>query len=222
MSRPIRILLFVAVLGLACSAGAMLMVLINRPSARPMDGQSQAAPIEVSEMGLRILPFELTDQDGLARDESVLEGRWTLAEFIFTNCPGACPVMTARMAAAAEQLEDVPLQFASFSLDEERDTPEQLRNFAQNYNIDPDKWVLLTGDDAQVRRMVEEGLMLVIDKENTSEITLADGSSMKNITHPTRLFLIGPDLRVMEMYDSGNPSEVDRIVLDARRYIAGE
>ena len=221
MSRPIRILLFVAVLGLACSARAMIMVLLNKPSTRSVNTQTESSPIAVSEMGLRILPFELTDQDGSTEDESLLEGHWTLAEFIFTNCPGACPVMTARMSAAAEQLTDSPLRYLSFSLDAERDTPEQLRTFAQNYDIDSDKWTLLTGDDSQVRKMVEEGLMLIIDKESTNEITLADGSTMKNITHPTRLFLVGPDLRVMEMYDSGDPAEVDRIVSDARRLIGG-
>ena len=221
MSRPIRILLFVAMLGLACSAGAMFMIVLNKSRLQPGAQATQSEPIEVSEMGLRILPFELTDQDGNTQTQSLLEGHWTLAEFIFTNCPGACPIMTTRMSAAAEQLKDSPLRYASFSLDEKRDTPEQLRSFAQNYGVDFDRWTLLTGDDSQVRRIVEEGLKLIIDKENTIEITLADGSTMKNITHPTRLFLVGPDLRVMEMYDSGNPAEVDRIVSDARRLVGG-
>ncbi len=219
MSRPIRILLFLAVLGLACSAGAMFMVLMNK---RQAPAYTDIQPIPVREMGLKILPFALTDQDGNARDESLLRGQWTLAEFIFTNCPGACPVMTSRMASAAQRLGDTPLRFASFSLDQTRDTPEQLRSFAKDYDIDQASWTLLTGDDAQVRRIVEEGLMLIVDSESTSEITIADGSTMKNITHPTRLFLIGPDLGVVEMYDSGNPDEVDRMVSDARRLVGGE
>ncbi len=216
MSRPIRILLTVAILGLACSAGAMIMMLLNRPRTQT---PTNAQPVPVTEMGLKILPFSLTDQDGHTQTEDILKGRWTLAEFIFTNCPGACPVMTSRMAQVSAKIGDVPLQFASFSLDEARDTPEQLRAFASNYDIDPARWILLTGDDARVRQIVEEGLTLIVDKENTGEITIADGSKMKNITHPTRLFLVGPDLKVVEMYDTGNPAEVDRIVSDARRLI---
>ena len=219
MSRPIRILLTVAILGLACSAGAMIMVLLNR-SQSPIAADNQ--PIPVAEMGLRILPFALTDQQGEARTEEALRGKWTLAEFIFTNCPGACPVMTSRMAQISAQIGEVPLQYASFSLDQERDTPEQLRQFASNYDIDPEKWILLTGDDARVRQIVEEGLSLIVDNENTAEITITDGSTMKNITHPTRLFLIGPDLNVVEMYDSGNPAEVDRAVSDIRRLVGSE
>ena len=95
MSRPIRILLTVAILGLACSAGAMLMVLLNRPQTPVADDYQ---PVPVAEMGLRILPFTLTDQNGETQTEEILLGRWTLTEFIFTNCPGACPIMTSRMA----------------------------------------------------------------------------------------------------------------------------
>ena len=219
MSRPVRILLTVAILGLACSAGAMILLLVNRPQ---IPASADARSASVSEMGLRILPFTLTDQDGKTQTEEVLKGRWTLAEFIFTNCPGACPLMTSRMAQISAQIVDLPLQFASFSLDQARDTPEQMRAFASNYDIDPAKWIFLTGDDARVREIVEKGLTLIVDKENTSEITIADGSKMKNITHPTRLFLVGPDLNVVEMYDSGNPAEVDRAVSDIRRLVGSE
>lgn len=200
----------------------MFMLVMNKSRLQAGNGLDETAPLVVSELDYKILPFKLIDQDGNVRDESSLEGQWTLASFIFTNCPGACPVMTARMQAAAEQLTNVPLHYAGFSLDEARDTPEQLRSYAKKYDIDFDRWTFFTGDDAQVRKIVEEGLTLIVDKENTSDITLADGSSMKNITHPTRLFLVGPDLQVMEMYDTGNPAEVDRIVSDARRYILGE
>ena len=219
MSRPIRILLTVAILGLACSAGAMLMVLLNRPQTPVADDYQ---PVPVAEMGLRILPFTLTDQNGETQTEEILLGRWTLTEFIFTNCPGACPIMTSRMAQISAQIGDLPLQYASFSLDQERDTPEQLRAFASSYDIELERWILLTGDDNRVREIVEEGLTLIVDKENTGEITIADGSTMKNITHPTRLFLVGPDLNVVEMYDSGNPAEVDRAVSDIRRLVGSE
>lgn len=219
MSRPIRILLFVAVLGLACSAGALVMILINRPSG---ENQVGAQPVPVSEYGLRILPFTLTDHTGTPRDESLLRGQWTLVSFMFTNCPGACPVMTSRMVEAANLLPESPVRFAGFSLDMARDTPERLRSFAASHGVDLERWTLLTGDDAQVRRIVEEGLKLVVDSETTGPITLADGTTMKNITHPTRIFLVGPDLRVMEMFDSGNPVEVARMVEAINRYTQGQ
>lgn len=219
MTKTVKVLLNVAVLGLACSAGALVMLAMNRPGQA---GQVGAERIPVAEMGLRVLPFELTDHEGRPADRSALEGQWTLVSFIFTNCPGACPVMTARMAEVQRALPGSTLRFAGFSLDAQRDTPEKLRAFAAEYGLDLGRWTLLTGDDAQVRRMVEEGLLLVIDKETTAEITLADGSTMRNITHPTRLFLVGPDLRVMEMYESGNPAELERIAADVARYTGSE
>lgn len=214
MSKTVRILLFVCVLGLACSSGAMVMVLMNRQSA------PQVEPVSVRDYGLVILPFNLTDHNGDPADESALRGQWTVVDFIFTNCVGACPVMTARMSEATEALSDTPVRFASFSLDSKRDTPERLREFAGSYGIDLDRWAFYTGDDEQTRTMVADGLKLIVDDEDTNELTLDDGSTMKNIVHPTRYFLVNPDLEIVGLYNSGDPAEVARLVQEVTEFMA--
>lgn len=216
MPRSLKILFFVAFLGFACALGALIALYTSRPSPAP---GAESTP-EVVEYGLRILPFELTNQDGEVVDESLLEGEWTVVDFIFTNCVGACPVMMSRMSEAAERLEDTPVRFASFSLDQERDTPEALRAYAEGFGADFERWELLTGDDERVRTMVTEGLTLVVDENEDERIPVKGGGTMSNIFHPTRLFLVGPDLRVYEMYGSNEPGEVDRLVEDVRRYLA--
>lgn len=218
MSKPLRVLIFVCVLGLACSAGALVAMLLNRQGpATP-----EQSPVSIADTGLRILPFELIDHNGDTATQSDLEDQWTVVDFIFTNCPGACPVMTARMAEAANRLKGKPVRFASFSIDERRDTPERLREFAEGYGIDLDRWTFYTGDDEQTRRMVAEGLMLIVDEEADNEISAHDGSKMKNIQHPTRLFLVSPELKVVGLYSSGDPSEVDRLVADVESVLSGE
>lgn len=218
MSKALRILIFICVLGLACSAGALVSMMLNSKgsanAAQPVSG--------IGDTGLRILPFQLIDHNGNAATEAELEGQWTIVDFIFTNCPGACPVMTARMVEAAQRLEGKPVRFASFSIDERRDTPERLREFADGYGIDLERWSFYTGDDKQTRRMVAEGLMLVVDEEADNEISAHDGTTMKNIQHPTRLFLVSPELKVVGLYSSGVPSELDRLVSDLESVLSGE
>lgn len=217
MSKTLRVLIFVCVLGLACSLGVLVAMVLNNPAERA----SQNAP-SIREIGLEILPFNLIDQDGNPADESQLKGQWTVVDFIFTNCVGACPVMTARMVQAAERLEGKPVKFASFSLDEKRDTPDRLREFAKQYEINFDRWTFYTGNDEQTRQMVREGLMLIVDEDAGNEIPLDDGTTMNNIQHPTRLFLVAPDLRVVGLYSSGDPAEIDRLVADVESYLSEE
>ena len=50
-------------------------------------------------------PFALTDQRGQPLSSQDLRGRVLVADFIFTRCPHACPMLTQSMAEVAEVLE---------------------------------------------------------------------------------------------------------------------
>ena len=51
-----------------------------------------------------IPPFHLVDQNGDTLRSSDLLGRPWVASFIFTNCPGVCPLISARMARIRDVL----------------------------------------------------------------------------------------------------------------------
>lgn len=67
-------------------------------------------------------------------------------QFIFTTCPSICPVMTATLAAARQELgpEASQVRMVSISIDPEYDTPERLRDYARRFKADP-AWRFLTG-----------------------------------------------------------------------------
>lgn len=75
--------------------------------------------------------FELVDHDGRAVDETILDGQLNLVYFGYTNCPDFCPTELMNMAAAQAEVErrggEVQLLF--ITVDPERDTPEQLREY---------------------------------------------------------------------------------------------
>ena len=88
--------------------------------------------------------FQLTDQTASEFNSKQLQGKVWIANFIFTSCAGPCPTMSAIMRRFTEQLSSVEdVQFVSFSVDPERDTPDKLSEYGARYHADPKKWIFL-------------------------------------------------------------------------------
>jgi protein SCO1/2 len=216
MPRFVLPILVVAIVGLGLSILG-LATIIRRSQATMQPATSRAAAPDDIASGLAIPAFRLTDQDGVSRDESLLDGRLTVVDFIFTNCPFACPIMTGVMHDAAERLKDSPVRFLSISVDPAHDTPARLKEFAAKNACDPARWTFLTGDRAGIERIVKDGLRFALHDDDKTPVRLADGTSMSNVVHPTKLLLIGPDRRVIAFFESSIPEDLDRLVERARR-----
>lgn len=169
---------------------------------------------------LRIPDFELVDQDGQTVDATIFDGRVSVVAFIFTHCPYACPEMTRRMMQVRDELEgEDRVQFVSLSVDPVNDTPERLRAYAEENEIEIDRWTFLTGEAGAVERIVQEDLGFALYEEEATRVNLPGGKTMSNIVHPTRLLLIGPDRRVLGLYSSGDPGAVGPMADRARQVL---
>ena len=82
-----------------------------------------------------------------------------VADFFFTHCPSICPKLTANIRKLQDalstkdqfkQLNPASIQFISFTVDPERDSVSVLRNYGDQYGINPDIWWLLTGPKKQI------------------------------------------------------------------------
>ena len=102
-------------------------------------------------------PFTLIDQHGATVSSDDLRGRTLLLDFIFTQCPGPCPISTARhvqvQRAIPAALRD-EIQLVSISLDPENDTPEAMRAYAESRGVSCDNWSFLSGDPETVDAVV--------------------------------------------------------------------
>jgi protein SCO1/2 len=197
---------------MALAAGGLLISLIGLAStARP-----EPIPQDSRLVGLEIPPFQLTDQDGRKVDEHLFDGRITVLDFIFTHCPYACPMMTLAMQDAAKALERTNVHFVSVSVDPAHDTPERMREYADNAGADLKRWEFLTGDAATVRTIVFDALKFALEEDPTRKVTLPGGAQMPNITHPTKLIVIGPDRKVIGIYNSDDPDDRAKLLRDAR------
>ena len=99
--------------------------------------------------------IELIDQNGqrLAFYDDVLKGNIVVISVIFTNCQGACPLMTRNLTMIRDMLPTNvrdEIQFISISLDPVRDTPAAMKEFAQTHDADQERWLWLTGQPDNV------------------------------------------------------------------------
>jgi len=68
---------------------------------------------------------------------------------IYTHCTATCPLAVSELKRIAALDPDV--RFVLVSLDPARDDVSRLADYAAERALDPSRWTLLTGSDADVR-----------------------------------------------------------------------
>lgn len=154
--------------------------------------------------------FQLIERSGKPFTRAELDGKIWIADFIFTNCAGTCPIMTSAMAeiqaALVEQkLEEVKL--VSISVDPERDTPEVLSTFANGYGADPSRWYFLTGDGDAIQKLANDGFHLS---------AATGGPADEPIIHSNRFVLVDRQANIRGYYDGTDEEAVKKLLNDLK------
>lgn len=122
-------------------------------------------PVQSVPVWTTLPEFVLIDQDSQPYGTDQLRGRPWIADFIFTHCPGRCPMLTREMARIQTDLrgkgwDDV--QLVSISVDPENDTPEVLAAYASKHGAQKGSWQFLTGQRDQIWSLGVDGFKLPI------------------------------------------------------------
>lgn len=108
---------------------------------------------DLTENSLYQLNSEWTNQFGNKINLTELRGNKQIVTMIFANCTYACPILVNDMRRIEERLSKEELRnvrFTLFTIDPERDTPEKLKEFAQNQNLNLSRWQLLTSSKSDI------------------------------------------------------------------------
>lgn len=102
----------------------------------------------------------LVNENGKPVNLDANKGYVTVYDFIYTNCEGTCPMMTASMRRLTPKVpKDAKVKFVSITVDPKRDTPAVLRDYATRFRNDP-RWTFLTGDRDAIVNVSVKGFKL--------------------------------------------------------------
>lgn len=184
----------------------------------------QEPPVEEMPVYFEIPFFTLTDQDNARFARDSMEGKIWVADFIFSNCPAICPLLTAKFKALEGQTADWEgtkgaerIHFLSISVDPRNDTPAVLKKYAEKYKANLDRWTFLTGAPADVAELLKTGFKVAtvegVSEENVAKV--ADGE----ILHVEHFALVDHLGRVRGYYAQDSESQA-RLKRDLRRLLA--
>jgi protein SCO1/2 len=173
-------------------------------AGRDREAANAAAPAFGTE-----IDFELTDSGGNRVRAVDLRGRWLLIFFGYTYCPDLCPTTLGEIAGALALLGPLAAQVQPVfvSIDPQRDTPEALREYVQNF----DRRILpLSGNAEQLARAAGSvGVVFYkVPGATPDEYTFA---------HNAIVTLVGPEGGIVTRFSSD--AAVDDLALALHRLI---
>ena len=161
--------------------------------------------------GLPLPEFAFVDESGAPFDARRLQGRWTYVFFGFASCPDICPTTLATLAAVRKALRDLPTELRPdvllVTVDPSRDDATRLAPYVRHF--DP-AFHAVTGDEVTLARLPRE-----LCAVSAPVPTPCGGYTMD---HTSRLFLMGPDGRLVAT--SGAPHDAEVIARDYRVLVA--
>src|SRR5207244_4849304 len=106
--------------------------------------------------------FQLTNQNGQPFGSPQLTGKIWIADFVYTTCPGPCPMISSRMRELQKPLEKTDVHLVSFSVDLGKDTPAVLRSYAERLQAEPGRWDFLTGAKSAIYNLYDDDYNLAV------------------------------------------------------------
>lgn len=153
--------------------------------------------------------FTYTNESNESFGLADLEDEVWLADFIFTNCTSVCPPMSANMSKIQQHFEDAGMEvpIVSFTVDPERDTPEVLTEYAEQYAANLDTWHFLTGYSFEEVKSLSE------DTFKSPLMQPVEGDDQ--FTHGVNFFLIEGN-KIIKTYNGVTDVPYEAIVEDVK------
>ena len=154
--------------------------------------------------------FQLVNQNGQAFGSAQIAGKIWIADFIYTTCPGPCPMISSRMSELQKPLEKTDVHLVSFSVDPEKDTPQVLLGYAEKLQAELARWDFLTGPKSTIYKLSHDGFKLAV----------SDGSDAEGIpVHSTRMVLVDRHGQIRGYYDAAEADAMTKLLADTNHLL---
>lgn len=108
----------------------------------------------ISDLSIYNLPEKWTTQNGKDIELKELRGKVLVMVMIYTSCKAACPRLVADMRNIEKKVPATykdNVHYILVSIDPETDTPERLKAFAIENQMDNEQWLFLRSNNEQTR-----------------------------------------------------------------------
>ncbi|WP_048602163.1 SCO family protein [Rubeoparvulum massiliense] len=144
---------------------------------------------------------------------SETDGTIRLLTFIYIHCPDICPATTANQFFLQKRLQEAgyfgkEVQFITITMDPERDTPKQLHQYAQNFNVDFQGWSFWSGTEAETEKALQAFNFYAQDQ--------GEGYYL----HSTKMYLLDQERKVVKIYGMADEMDLDVIYLDMLQLVS--
>lgn len=172
---------------------ALVALVLGLTVNKVLSGKGQGDPTALIDAGIILLPqsrslpaVKMLDQDGQPVVIDELKGKWSLLFFGYTFCPDICPTTLAQLRQIKSELpkETVDkLQVILVSVDPNRDTPQQLKQYLGYFDKD---FKGLTAASVEDLQKLANAVSIPFIPADTSKPNYT-------VDHSGNLAVIGPD-----------------------------
>jgi protein SCO1 len=138
--------------------------------------------------------FSLTSTSEEHITKSSLIGKLWVGHLFFSRCPSECPRMFRQLQALGNLLQEQNVEVGFLSLS------EVLKEYSVSQNLQSKYWLLLTGDEKQIRSFATKGLKLAAPEDPS--------------LHSARFVLIDQKGKLRGFYLSTQESDMEKLKRD--------
>jgi protein SCO1/2 len=150
--------------------------------------------------------ISFTNQLGKKVSLDDARGKVIVLDFFFTRCPSICPGLTRSMKRVQESFIKNPniVQFISVSVDPEHDSVQNLRKYADRFNVNHDSWWFVTGDKKEIYDFAF----------NEIKASIADVNVDTAFVHTENFFLLDSNRIVRGWYNGFDTAKLAQLAMD--------
>jgi len=154
----------------------------------------------------KIQDWAFTNQNGKKVTQDDYKGKIYVADFFFTTCTSICPIMSDNMVWIQEKIKNYPdVMLLSHTVMPDIDTPEVLKKYATERNIDDKKWNLVTGNKKDIYYLARKSYLAV---------KTGDPSELYDMVHTENFILVDKKQRIRGFYDGTDQKEIKKLLND--------
>jgi protein SCO1/2 len=147
------------------------------------------------------------DQDKVPLKLSDLRGRVVLVNFIFTRCPGTCPLLSAQMAKVQRRIvgSGPAVKLLSITVDPDFDTSEVLKEYSEKYGAKRATWSFVRAPLKEIESVLVDGFKVATTNPN-------EVSNLMDLTHSENFVLVDQLGQIRAYRTLNNSEQIDSIM----------